>query len=60
MQVRCDKVIQELPKKKKCVDDVCGCAETLHQLFQDTTEFLTIMGNLIVSYIIIPEYILNF
>ena len=39
---RYDMVIRDLKRKKKCVDDVAGWADTLLQLFRDTTEFLTV------------------
>ena len=40
-----DMVIRNLPRKTKCVDDVAGWADSLLQLFRDTTEFLTMTGN---------------
>ena len=39
-----DMVIRNLKRKKKCVDDVCGWANTLKQLFLDTDEFLSLAG----------------
>lgn len=36
-----DMIIRHMPRKKKCVDDVAGWANTLVHLFQDTAEFLT-------------------
>ena len=40
-----DQVIRDLVRKKKCVDDVAGWADTLRQLFIDTGEFLSVTGN---------------
>ena len=40
-----DSVIRDLPRKKKCVDDVSGWADTLDQLFWDTVDFLEVTGN---------------
>ena len=40
-----DMVIRDLPRKKKCVDDVVGWAQSLQQLFEYTIEFLTVVGN---------------
>merc|ERR1712082_427555 len=39
-----DGVIRDLPRKRKCVDDVCGWADTLKQLFWDTVGFLEVTG----------------
>ena len=39
-----DGVIRDLQRKQKCVDDVCGLAGSLEQLFWDTVEFLEITG----------------
>ena len=36
-----DSIIKNIPRKKKCVDDVAGWAPTLDQLFLDTVDFLT-------------------
>ena len=33
-----DMVIRDLPRKKNCVDDVVGWAQSLQQLFEDTVE----------------------
>ena len=37
-----DSIIRHLLRKKKCIDDVAGWADTLAQLFKDATEFLTV------------------
>ena len=42
---RYNEVIPDLPQKKKCVDDVCGLATNISQVFQDAKEFLTLTGN---------------
>ena len=30
-----------MPRKKKCIDDIAGWADTLPQLFADTVDFLS-------------------
>ena len=42
---RYDKVIRELLRKRKCVDDVVGWADTLGQLFWDAVKFLSLTGS---------------
>ena len=37
-----DAIIRRLARKKKCIDDVTGWADTLRQLFLDTAEILTL------------------
>ena len=39
-----DMIMSAMKRKKKCVDDVCGWASTLRQLFVDTGEFLSTTG----------------
>ena len=36
-----DSLIRNLPRKKKCIDDVAGWANTLLELFEDTVQFLS-------------------
>ena len=36
-----DSLIRHLPRKKKCIDDVAGWAQSLSELFHDTTQFLS-------------------
>ena len=40
-----DAVIRHLRRKKKCIDDVSGWADTLELLFWDTVEFLEVTGS---------------
>ena len=40
-----DTIMRELLRKKKCVDDVLGWANTLWQLFMDTAHFLTLTAS---------------
>lgn len=39
-----DKIICDLPRKTKCVDNVAGWADTLVQLIEDTVQFLDVTG----------------
>ena len=39
-----DKIIRDLPRKTKYVNDVAGWANTLSQLFMDTVAFLDVTG----------------
>ena len=40
-----DRVICDLKRKKKCVDDVVGWAESLTELFWDSIDFFDVTGN---------------